>query len=190
MRDLCIRSTTGFWMAPAGCRRIETTPEHPFFTDDNEWVAAGELHEGEQIQKADGKYGVVESVKILAEVQLMYNLTVDTAHTFYVGDGHWLVHNSCATTPGGRTMSDHAENHVNERLGGDASIIDDIIDNPTDTHVQGSDGSDVYVQRIGKNLYDYVVANGNHVVTVNSGKTFNELVHFTKTYLWWPGYSR
>ncbi len=26
----------------------------------------------------------------------MYNLTVDEAHTFYVGDGRWLVHNdSC-----------------------------------------------------------------------------------------------
>ena len=23
----------------------------------------------------------------------MYNLTVDTAHTFFVGDGQWLVHN-------------------------------------------------------------------------------------------------
>ena len=25
----------------------------------------------------------------------MYNLTVDTAHTFFVGDGQWLVHNTC-----------------------------------------------------------------------------------------------
>jgi hypothetical protein len=25
----------------------------------------------------------------------MYNLTVDEAHTFYVGDGQWLVHNAC-----------------------------------------------------------------------------------------------
>lgn len=26
----------------------------------------------------------------------MYNLTVDTAHTFYVGEGQWLVHNADA----------------------------------------------------------------------------------------------
>jgi hypothetical protein len=26
----------------------------------------------------------------------MYNLTVDEAHTFYVGDGDWLVHNCTA----------------------------------------------------------------------------------------------
>jgi hypothetical protein len=25
----------------------------------------------------------------------MYNLTVDKAHTFFVGDGQWLVHNGC-----------------------------------------------------------------------------------------------
>jgi hypothetical protein len=29
----------------------------------------------------------------------MYNLTVDGAHTFLVGDGQWLVHNSSGTTP-------------------------------------------------------------------------------------------
>jgi hypothetical protein len=25
----------------------------------------------------------------------MYNLTVDTAHTFFVGEGQWLAHNAC-----------------------------------------------------------------------------------------------
>lgn len=25
----------------------------------------------------------------------MYNFTVATAHTYFVGDGQWLVHNSC-----------------------------------------------------------------------------------------------
>lgn len=25
----------------------------------------------------------------------MYNLTIDTAHTFFVGEGQWLVHNDC-----------------------------------------------------------------------------------------------
>jgi hypothetical protein len=28
----------------------------------------------------------------------MYNLTVDTAHTFFVGEGQWLVHN-CGGSP-------------------------------------------------------------------------------------------
>ena len=30
----------------------------------------------------------------LEQSRVMYNLTVDEAHTFFVGDGQWLVHNS------------------------------------------------------------------------------------------------
>ena len=36
---------------------------------------------------------MVESVEVVAVEQRMYNLTVDTAHTFFVGHGAWLVHN-------------------------------------------------------------------------------------------------
>ncbi|WP_092263694.1 polymorphic toxin type 47 domain-containing protein [Deinococcus reticulitermitis] len=36
----------------------------------------------------------------------MFNLTVDEAHTFYVGNGGWLVHNqSRPTTPGANSRS-------------------------------------------------------------------------------------
>jgi hypothetical protein len=31
----------------------------------------------------------------MPKAQKMYNLTVDEAHTFFVGDGQWLVHNIC-----------------------------------------------------------------------------------------------
>lgn len=74
---------------------IETTPEHPFYTTNGEWLAAGELHEGNQIYKSDGSYGVVSSVEFVYQLQPMYNLTVSTAHTYFVGDGEWLVHNTC-----------------------------------------------------------------------------------------------
>ena len=30
-----------------------------------------------------------------AQPQMMYNMTVATAHTYFVGDGQWLVHNAC-----------------------------------------------------------------------------------------------
>jgi hypothetical protein len=72
---------------------IETTAEHPFYTDDGEWVNAGELEVGELIYSLDGEFGAVESVVFVADPQQMYNLTVDEAHTFFVGDGEWLVHN-------------------------------------------------------------------------------------------------
>ncbi|MCP4361917.1 MAG: hypothetical protein GY796_28225, partial [Chloroflexi bacterium] len=74
---------------------IETTPEHPFRTAGGGWVAAGSLQAGDQVQKADSSYGIVEAVKFVYQLQPMYNLTVATAHTFFVGDGQWLVHNIC-----------------------------------------------------------------------------------------------
>ncbi|CAG0936462.1 tRNA(Glu)-specific nuclease WapA [Thermoflexales bacterium] len=73
---------------------VETTPEHPFYTAEQGWVDAGALWIGAHIQKADSSYGTVEAVGSAYGLKPMYNLTVDTAHTFYVGDGQWLVHNA------------------------------------------------------------------------------------------------
>ncbi len=76
--------------------RLVTTPEHPFYTRERGWVAAGDLQKGEHVRKADGTYGVVRSLRLVEQKQRMYNLTVDEAHTYFVGDGGWLVHNMCA----------------------------------------------------------------------------------------------
>ena len=72
---------------------LETTREHPFYTDEGEWVDAEDLEIGEEIRNLDGDYGIVESVEVITVSQAMYNLTVDTAHTFFDGEGEWLVHN-------------------------------------------------------------------------------------------------
>jgi hypothetical protein len=74
---------------------IETTPEHPFFTKERGWVAASELKVGEHVRNAEGEYGAIEAVRTVEKSQPMYNLTVEKAHTYFVGDGQWLVHNAC-----------------------------------------------------------------------------------------------
>jgi hypothetical protein len=74
---------------------LETTPEHPFFTQDRGWVAAGELQISEQVRTLNGTTGVVTALHAEQRTQVMYNLTVAVAHTFFVGDGQWLVHNQC-----------------------------------------------------------------------------------------------
>jgi len=74
---------------------IETTPEHPFYTEEKGWIPAGDLKSGMHIRQADGDYELVWFRWSIARTQVMYNLTVDTAHTFFVGDSQWLVHNSC-----------------------------------------------------------------------------------------------
>lgn len=74
---------------------IETTPEHPFLTADGEWVAAGALAAGDEVVNAAGEAGLIELVVFVDVAAVMYNMTVDTAHTYVVGDGEWVVHNEC-----------------------------------------------------------------------------------------------
>jgi RHS repeat-associated protein len=73
---------------------IETTPEHPFYVEGKGWVNAKDLKVGDKVRNAKGKTGKVEKITTEETTQEMYNLTVDEAHTFYVGDGQWLVHNT------------------------------------------------------------------------------------------------
>ncbi len=84
---------------------IQTTPEHPFFTVERGWIPAGALEVGEQVYAADLTTGVVEAIETLAEPQMMVNLTVETVHTFAVGDGQWVVHNTDACEYFYRAMS-------------------------------------------------------------------------------------
>ena len=85
--------------------RIETTPEHPFYAMasapwlavgelQGRWTDASDLETGDLIWQADGTTGVVQAAEVVSVEQWMYNLTVGTAHTFFVGQGGWLVHNA------------------------------------------------------------------------------------------------
>jgi hypothetical protein len=74
---------------------IETTPEHPFYTEEEGWLPADELESGMRVRNAEGEYELIWLKWNIESSQEMYNLTVDTAHTFFVGDGQWLVHNDC-----------------------------------------------------------------------------------------------
>jgi hypothetical protein len=59
----------------------------------------------------------------------MYNLTVDEAHTFFVGDGQWLVHNCPAA--GGGPPNPFALKNVT--LTNNLSLkVDDALDAATD----------------------------------------------------------
>ena len=58
------------------------------------WVAASELAVGDPVRRSDGSTGVVQAVVTVAQMRAMYNLTVADAHTFFVGNQQWLVHNA------------------------------------------------------------------------------------------------
>ena len=75
---------------------LQTTPEHPFYTEEAGWVPAGSLWAGAHISRAEGGWGAVEGLMEEQRPEVMYNLTVETAHTFFVGGERLLVHNECA----------------------------------------------------------------------------------------------
>jgi hypothetical protein len=79
---------------------IETTPDHPVFTADRGWVLAGQLVIGEEIRTDSGHNATVLGFTIEATPTSMWDITVDGAHSFFVGSGAVLVHN--ADCGGGR----------------------------------------------------------------------------------------
>ncbi len=86
-----------------GDETIATTPEHPFYTAAGEWVPAGQLAVGDRLRRVDGGDGLITALRLVARPEVMYNLTVAGAHTFFVGEEGWLVHNAC--NPFGRRGS-------------------------------------------------------------------------------------
>jgi hypothetical protein len=53
------------------------------------------------IRDAEWATGTVEAIEFVAESQTMYNFTVATAHTYFVCEGQWLVHNACGPNDDG-----------------------------------------------------------------------------------------
>ncbi len=72
---------------------VITTPEHPFYTSEDEWVEAASLQPGDKIRNAAWGTGTVKAITFTTTPQTMYNFTVATAHTYFVGYAQWLVHN-------------------------------------------------------------------------------------------------
>ncbi|MBI4760291.1 MAG: AHH domain-containing protein [Chloroflexi bacterium] len=91
---------------------IETTPEHPFYVKGKGWTPAEDLRMGDEIRQADGTTGRVWLTWTVYRTQAMYNLTVDTAHTFFVGEGQWLVHNACSSA----TLSNNLGGGIGDNL--------------------------------------------------------------------------
>lgn len=76
---------------------IDTTTNHPFYVEDEGWVAASDLEIGDKLVTADGNEVEVTDVEIekLSEPVLVYNLEIEDYHTYFVGEYGTLVHNMC-----------------------------------------------------------------------------------------------
>ncbi len=70
---------------------------------------ASELTIGEHVRGSDGTLGEVEASVTWPEARWMYNLTVATAHTYFVGEGQWLVHNASCSVKGARVQANRQQ---------------------------------------------------------------------------------
>jgi hypothetical protein len=75
---------------------LQTTTHHPFWSKDQSgWVNAADLEQSESLAALDGSPLRVSTVTSYSATRVMYDLTVDTVHTYYVlaGNTPVLVHN-------------------------------------------------------------------------------------------------
>ncbi|MGW0432215.1 polymorphic toxin-type HINT domain-containing protein [Micromonospora sp. NPDC003197] len=81
---------------------VTATEGHPFWLPErNTWVDADDLTGGKRLQTSAGGTATVLATRERTERTRVYNLTVDTTHTFYVlaGGLDLLVHNTDAGCP-------------------------------------------------------------------------------------------
>jgi hypothetical protein len=86
----------------SGTGSLVATDEHPFWVDsENKWVHAEDLKPGYTFTTADGRPATVTGTRSFSKVQLVYNLTVDGIHTYFIGAGaaNVLTHNSAPNCP-------------------------------------------------------------------------------------------
>ena len=50
------------WIVRVGGQDMRTTPEHPFWVQDQGWRAAGDLRPGDRLASHDGSWAAVEAV--------------------------------------------------------------------------------------------------------------------------------
>ena len=73
---------------------IRTTEEHPFWVNDEGWVAAFELKEGDELVNPDDDIIRVISQEKEEGTETVYNVEVEDFHTYFVGDLNIFVHNA------------------------------------------------------------------------------------------------
>jgi hypothetical protein len=122
-----------------GDETLETTPEHPFYTIERGWVDAEELRIGEHVPQLDGDLGAVQTVALEPRTQPMYNLSVAVAHTFFVGDEAWLVHNCGGTTQDAATAL--ADTMKRPPVAGQDPLTVGVLETPSAHRYPGQSGS-------------------------------------------------
>ena len=113
--------------------KIEATNEHPFYASDDgkewKWVAAYLLRSGQLLKREKGEPLTIKSVKENEWLGMVYNLTVDKNHTYFVGEDNVLAHNAGNCIPPLKMRSGHIIYGENEggKAGGFHSRLGEML---------------------------------------------------------------
>ncbi|MEV6242267.1 RHS repeat-associated core domain-containing protein [Lentzea sp. NPDC051838] len=121
----------------AGTGKISVTDEHPFWVPDlGRWLGAEDIKPGYRFLTADNKPATVTGTRTFSGGRLVYNLTVDGLHTYYVGAGgpgkaaaaDVLVHNDDPTACGTGGDDDLVDLYHGTDKGGATNIRNNGVD--------------------------------------------------------------
>ena len=86
-----------FYNANGSVETIGATAEHPFWSKDRGWVAAGNLRIDDKVYSLDSKWITFIGREPLPAKRSVYNIEVEELHTYFVGKSGLWVHNTCKT---------------------------------------------------------------------------------------------
>lgn len=86
--------------ADGATSRMGVTSEHPLFMVGEGWIDAGSLAPGDLIRDRDLNALTILSVEADTRPQMVYNLEIAEAHTYFAGELEVWSHNAKSTTSG------------------------------------------------------------------------------------------
>jgi RHS repeat-associated protein len=75
--------------------QFEATDDHPWLNAAKEWRNTDELTVGDWLIAGDGRRFEVVEVGLTGDMEVTYTLTINTLHTYIMGEAGLVVHNAC-----------------------------------------------------------------------------------------------
>lgn len=99
-----------------GPSEVTATAGHKFYSPGKGWIVADDLKPGDRLRDSGGRTVKVKSTHDYVARTTVYNLTVDTTHTYYVaaGGNQVLVHNCMTTQAITERLQEHVDAVVND----------------------------------------------------------------------------
>jgi len=107
--------TDEIYQIHVGDQLIESTYNHPFWVEGKGWTFVKDFKIGDLLVQSDGNTLKIDSIELLHKRVMVYNMTVDVFHTYFVSDlGIWVHNTNC-----GFTLSSNNIDHIGKHISSD-----------------------------------------------------------------------